>query len=464
MHFPPKLLLGMILGVALGGVVVAADTAANIESVLQDMLVRGGQFPPERLLALGPEGFSAVLDRIFPETATVEEVEVADDVVTGLIAELGDENFQTREAATERLRALGPGARRAVMRAAQSADAEVSYRAVRVLRGWEQRRTEDMTRYVAAMAVVLPKVADAPRLEELARRVRAVLDLGVPYGGKQQILRESIASLYRAKDNRYLNPLRPLLDHANAKVAVFCVQQVGYAIINVNRVVSVDARTGRVLSTSRSASVVPDMPPPWVPQILLAALESSDADVLLAAVSAVPRRAPSDMLVELRPRLTKAFGRENETLKLRACVPLIALFDDDDAIDFMLIQATQKDNPTRRNEAVNLWPQFETPARPVPAKLLAGLTPLLKANEQPFSRQRAATILGGYAGGEVIAALVPLVADNYQPLAAEARRRLLQQPDKKAVRAALEAAAADKGNTSLQTAARQLLEQIDRPS
>ena len=98
--------------------------------------------------------------------------------------------------------------------------------------------------------------------------------------------------------------------------------------------------------------------------------------------------------------------------------PLVALFDDADAIDFLLEQATQKANPSRRNEAINLWPQFDVPTRPVPRKLLAGLTPLLKSNEQAYSRQRAATILGGYAGPEVIAALAPYIADNYAPVAA----------------------------------------------
>ena len=104
--------MAIIVAAAGSGRVFAADAPANIDSVLQDMLVRGAQFPPEKLLALGPEGFSAVLDRIFPETATIEEVDVADEVVDGLIADLGAENFQTREAASERLARLGPGGAR----------------------------------------------------------------------------------------------------------------------------------------------------------------------------------------------------------------------------------------------------------------------------------------------------------------------------------------------------------------
>jgi hypothetical protein len=63
----------------------------------------------------------------------VDSAKQADLKLDRLIADLGSQDYRTREAATRQLIAFGPGAIEAVSKAAQTQDLEVSYRAVRIL-------------------------------------------------------------------------------------------------------------------------------------------------------------------------------------------------------------------------------------------------------------------------------------------------------------------------------------------
>jgi HEAT repeat protein len=437
----------------------AEERPIRVDSLLAEMQERGAQFPVEKLVRAGPETFGAVFDWLFPETAEVKELDLPDEFVGELIDGLGSENYQTREAATRRLRDLGPGAQRAVMRAVRSHDPEVSWRAVRVLRSWEDERRDDMSRFVPAMTVCLANVDQPSQLEEIARRTRAMLDLGLPAGGKQQILREMIVALCRTRDDRYLNDLRPLLEHTNSRVSTFVVQSISAGIARLGG--TMISSTSRVVAVNRTLATTGDNDsPPYLPRLLLEALDSKRSDVQLAAVSAVPRRIPDELRDELRQRLTALRESDNATIKLRVCRPLIALYDDEGALDYVLEQALDANNRSRQFEAIGLLVSPEPPSKPIPKKMLETMQTLLKQTSLAHGRATVVSVLGGYAGEDIIAALVPLLVDNYQPVQQIAAQRLTQQPDKKALRKALEAAAGDQGNSQLKRQAEQILEQM----
>ncbi len=431
-----------------------------LESLMQEMAARGASFSPERLSALGPAGLKAVLDSVFPETAPIEEAEPDDAVIAGLLKEMRDDQYQVREAATERLLKLGPSARKTALRLAQQSDAEVSWRAIRVLRAWDDQRRDDMARYAAAMTVCLAQISDPPRLEILADRVRRVLELGAPSGGKANIMRDMVRALYAAKDDRWLDPLAPIFKKAVNRADQVLIQWLYQAMAreaaagrsDVNRVAAVE------IAAARGGSSTEPPQPVFVPRLLIAALESDQSSVQLIALQAVPARPEGPNVPALRERLEALFGGTNETAKLRAARPLIVAFGHAEAYDYLLEQAAQRENAARRQEALSLMAQLGPGRGPLPAKAAAVLPGLLKQQELGHARVMVAGILGSHTGKEVLDALIPALADNYQPLAQEAERRLLQYPDKDELLKALDRAVGE--NQRLKDAAGRIREQL----
>jgi HEAT repeat protein len=420
----------------------AQPARQKVEQTLDDMAARGSQFPPERLMALGPEGFAAVFDWLLPETADAKPAEVPDDVARELIARLGDENYQVREAATRQLHQLGPGAQAAVLRAAASQDADVSWRAVRVLRSWEDARNQDVGRYVPAMSACLAQLRDPQRLTEIARRVQRTLELSPPRGhSRDQIVRACIAALTRADDDRFLDPLRPLLDHQNARVGLLIVQAMSMALRE---------------QTSGTC-----------PKLLLAALESPRSEIVQAAVDALPNCAKSPHAAEVRRRLTAAFEGPNERLKMRACRALLCIFDDPAALEHLLEQAGQTQDRQRQYEAIGILADPRNRGKPAGPKLVKTLTDLIGRNDLGHMRVTLTTALGNYKGDDVLRALAGLLADNYQPVRDAAANRLREHDDRPAVLRALDAtiqASKDGKNQALERQAEQLLGELKQPS
>lgn len=465
-HFRLALLAPALVVASLGGAAGGAESAPSgpppssavpaaaeapltrqaLESLMQEMAARGANFPPERLSALGPSGLRAVLDYVFPETAPVDEAEPDDATITRLLAEMRDDQYQTREAATERLLKLGPAARKTAMRLAQQSDAEVSWRAIRVLRAWDDQRRDDMARYSAALTVCFAQINDPPRLELLVDRMRRVLELGVPAGGKANIMRDMLRTLYMAKDDRWLDPLSPVFKKAGNRSEQLLVQW-------LNQAMAREAGAGRSDGNRAAATVeiavargVPSSDPPatvFVPRLLIAALESDQAQVQLAAIQGVPARPEGPNLAALRERLEALFASTNETIKLRAARPLIVAFGHADAYDYLIDQAVQRENASRRQESLSIMAQLGAKRGPLPAKAAAALPKMLKEQELGHARVMVAGILGSHTGKEVLDALIPALADNYQPLAQEAERRLSQYPNKEELLKALDQAASE---------------------
>ena len=441
----------------------AADGALSrqaLESLMEEMAARGASFSPERLSALGPAGLKAVLDCVFPETSPVEEDEPDDAMIAGLLEEMRDDQYQIREAATERLLKLGPAARKTALRLAQQSDAEVSWRAIRVLRAWDDQRRDDMTRYSSALTVCFAQISDPPRLEILADRARRVLALGAPSGGKANIMRDMVRTLYTAKDDRWLDPLAPVFKKAVNRADQVLIQWLFQAMareaagrLDVNRAVA----AVEIAAARGNASTEPPAPV-FVPRLLIAALQSDQSQVQLVALQAVPVRPEGPNVPALRERLEAMFAGANDTVKLRAARPLIAAYGHAEAYDYLLEQAAQRENAGRRQEALSMMAQLGPNRGPLPAKAAAVLPELLKQQELGHARVMAAGILGSHTGKVVLDALIPALADNYQPLAQEAERRLMQYPDKAELLAALDRAAGE--NQRLKDAAGRIGEHL----
>lgn len=433
-----------------------------VESLMQEMAARGASFPPERLSALGSAGLKAVLDCVFPETAPVEEAEPDDATIAGLLEEMSDDQYQTREAATERLLKLGPAARKTAMWLAQQADAEVSWRATRVLRAWDDQRRDDMTRYSAALNVCFLQINDPPRLEILADRVRRVLEMGAPVGGKGNIMRDMVRTLYLAKDDRWLDPLAPVFKKAVNRADQSLIQWLNQAMAREAGAGRSDASRAVAaveIAAARGGSAAEATAPVFVPRLFVAALDSDQSQVQIAAIQGVPARPEGPNVPALRTRLEALFAGTNETVKMRAARPLIIVFGNTEAYDYLIEQAAQRENAGRRNESLSVLAQLGPNRGPLPAKAAAVFPELLKQQELGHMRVMVAGILGSHTGKEVLESLIPALADNYQPLAQEAERRLSQYPNKRELLDALDRAGAN--NQRLKDAVGRIRENIN---
>ena len=75
---------------------------------------------------------------------------------------------------------MGPVVKPVLLEAVRSADAEISWRATRLLRRWEAENNRDGSKHAAAFAAYVRAIGDQPRLEELARRAKIALEAGMP--------------------------------------------------------------------------------------------------------------------------------------------------------------------------------------------------------------------------------------------------------------------------------------------
>jgi HEAT repeat protein len=414
--------------------VEALPPPERIGPILAEMADRGTQFRAEKLHAMGLEGLSAVLDWFLPGTAEPKVIETPDARVAELIAQLGDESSRVREAATRKLYHLGIAAQPALVAATRSGDAEIGFRAVRILRAWEAERNQDVNRYTTGLNVYLTGISDGPRLQELARRSKMVLDAGLPTPhGRQQVVRSCIAALVRAGKDEYTDGLRPFVKHGNAQVATLVVQAV-------------------------AAGMPADGP---CPAILLDALESKEQQVVSLALNYVTAAPSTPRADELKERLRGILKGNDENLKLQACRPLIGQFGDDEALDYIrkLLDGPKQDLG-RKYQAISALGDPRRVGKPPHPKVLEMLVSLIKSNETNL-RQQAVNALANNGGEDVVRVLIPLLGDPSSSVSRAASRGLQNQPDRKMVRQLLDAAAKDHENEKVKQQAATLVKQLD---
>jgi len=404
---------------------------AEIRAILADMAAQGTQFRPEKLHALGLSGLSAVLDWLLPETAAPKEPPVSDEAVAELIAQLGDASFGVREAATEKFDRLGSSVRAPLREAAHSTDAEIRWRATRILRRWQSERTADRSGYVDAFAAYAALVNDEERVAELARRCRLVFDDHMPDGAKQSIVRHCLLAVARSGKDQYVYVLKPLLGHDDVRVAVFVTEVMGSGAGG-----------------------------PYYPGLLLDAIQAGRTDIVTTALQARANCANSPRAAEVKEALVAIFQREDEPLKFLSCAPLMRGFQYPQAVDYLLSQAAG-DDLGRKMRAIAILGDSCNEGKAASPKLLQTLGPLLNSDDYNLRRATCST-LAIYSGEEVIKSLVPLLADRVSIVRQEVSRRLLAQPDKQTLRRVLTAAAeSDDSDEQVRAQAEALLEKLE---
>jgi len=421
------------MGAAVAGAVLAAATGARGQtadpemlSILADMVSQQNAFRPERLHALGLDGLRAVLDEVLPETAEPAELTANSDEIAKRIEQLGDANYQTRRAATEKLVRLGRAVEPQLVEAARRPDPEISWRARRILRHWEKRQTEDKSRYLPALAVYAAGIDDEPRLREILRRTQLALKSGLRESSRQQVLRQCIVPLARAGKDEYLEPFVPLLKDADVQVAVLVVGAVGEG-----------SRGGRF------------------PDLLVEALRSDRPEVATAAVYQVRASTDESRREELEPLLLETFRRSNDALKLQAATVLLHKYDSAEGRDYLLERAEGADR-NARYQALSALATTDNSGKEIDKRVLEVLRRQIRSKEST-TRRLAARALARYRGDEVLTSLVPLLADEQRSTAAYVRQMLLGYPDKEALRKRLKAASEDHGDEKLRAAAGELL-------
>jgi len=404
-----------VVAVAISRGAWAQPPPARLAPILKDMTQQGAQFSADELHQMGLEGLRMLLDWLFPETAKPQTMQPPSKLVLELISQLGDDSFRLRDEAAEKLYQLGSAAHAALLNATQSDDAEVRWRATRILRRWQIEREQDMGRYGPALAVYLSAIKDKQRLDELVARVRMVLEHcnGPPIGGKATVIAQCLNALMAPENEAFAAQLKPLLEHRSPQVAVYLI----------NMVASYGSRHQHC------------------PPLLLDALDSARPEVLSAAIGAAGHLPLGNRSEEVRQRLRRLFQGQEETIKFQASRVLWARFDDREALDHILAQVNRSGNEDvgRRYEAISLLRDTRNRDKKLDAETVKKFLDLMDPKDQNL-RLMVAETLSWYGGEEVIRALIPMMADTYQPIAQMARRKLLEHSDKQMVRRLLAAA------------------------
>lgn len=415
----------------LGAAMACAGTDdAEILSILDDMAAEGDQFRTERLHELGLPGLCALLDRLLPDTADPGRANESRGRVARLVQQLGDEAYAARQSAAEEVFRLGPVVKPVLLEAVRSADAEISWRATRILRRWEAENNRDGSKHAAAFAAYVRAIDDQPRLEELARRAKIALVAGMPDDSRRELLLHCMSAVARSGEDRYCNVLEPLLRHEDVRVAVLVTETLG----------------------SESGDR-------YCPAVVVRALEADRPEVVAAAIKCVSNCQDASRRGEVERLLIAVFRGDNQQLKFLASLPLLQDFTYREAVDYLLGQVRSGDEE-HREAALGLIGDSRNFGVPVSPEILAALRPMLRADSDR-TRLTALRTLSIYAGEEVVKSLIPLLDDPNASLATEVGYRLQHQTDKAMLRRLLDSAAKNDPNEKIRRRAAAIVETLD---
>ena len=419
--------------VAIGVMSVIPDVrgADPIDEQLALMAERNSSYDPAPLHALGVAGLSGVLDRVFPETAGGVARPSTQAEAQQWIAELADDEFARRQAATEALAASGWPHRHLVEAAAKSNDAEVRQRAKRILADWAPRSRAQWRRHGYGFGIYVQSIKDRERTETLARRMLALLERGAPKHGEDALPKACLIVIGESGHEECCEILRPLLKHPETEVAVLVTQCIG---------------SGRN--------------PRFFPALLLEALGSERDEVASAALDWSTSCWDDKRRPEVYKAIRKVFLARSEPLKFQSCFALMHDYQDPEAFAYLLEQ-TQCGDRQRAYTAVGWVGDACNYHRTATPELLEKLSPYLVSKDDEL-RRRAAGSLGIYGGVEVVRRLVPMLGDSENIIVMEAAAHLLGQKDKTIVRAELQRAVKEHPDKEVRIRAEDLLGKLDR--
>lgn len=417
----PRAAICFLTGLLLGAAAHADEQPLDLERALADR---------RELHQRGVEGLKEVLDRLFPDTKPLPGPPVEAKTVAELVRQLGDDSFQVREQATARLLAVGRSHRDLVKQATRSDDPEVKQRAQQILDTWDALRPSDLAKHRGPFGKYLEEIKDRDRLDLLVGRLVVALSGEMPEEARRHLLLEMVATAARTADDRYTDPLRPLLAHRDVRVAGFVVQTVG-GFKNNND---------------------------FFPRLLLDALDNDREDVVDAVISWTPNCSDPARAPELQRRLKRIFAGDNEALKFRVSFPLMHSWNDAEAYRYLLQQTHSADAERARTATYWVGDACHS-GKKASSELLEKLGPLLKSTDTEL-RRAAAYALGTYSGEEVVKLLLPALADAEEIIVAEASRRLLDQSDKAMLKRLLQDAARNHADAKVRTRAGELADKV----
>jgi hypothetical protein len=196
--------------------------------------------------------------------------------------------------------------------------------------------------------------------------------------------------------------LRPLIKHADPKVATLVTETVGAYKIE---------RT-------------------FVPQLMIDALKDERAVVVEAALRFILGSDDPKRREPLRLALRELLEKGEEQLKFQACLPLMRDYNDADAWLYVLDQAASGDS-NRLRTAINWIADTKNCGQNPPAKLAEKLQ-VLAASENAETRRAVA--LAAFSGEAVVQRLLVLLADSESTVSRQAEASLIAQPDHALVR------------------------------
>jgi len=415
------------------GAGVARGQALDLKTIelLREMAEAGPDFEAEPLHAMGVQGVGAVLDRLLPDAAGATLDGDVRRSVDRLIAQLGDASYRQREAATEALLELGPAIRPVVLDAVHSDDAEIGWRARRILRQWQRQGHGDDQRMIEAFAVYLREVDDPACLEEIARRTLAAMSGPPSSGPRWKLLNQCLTAIGRSGDDRLVGRLGPLLEHDDVRVAVRVVEMIA-------------AGSG----------------PGYFPELLLEAMRSERTPVVAAAVEAAALCQDEQRRDEVQRRLVEVFKRGDEGLRSLCALPLARDFGYGPAEEHLLGELNHED-PERRDRVLRWIGDPANLGRPASDRLIEALRPLLGHADYGVRRE-ACRALAMYGGENVVRALIPLLGDPNASFANHVAYRLDHQRDKAMLRRLLGEAAENHPDEKVRAKAAMTIEMLDR--
>jgi len=423
-------LMGVWLGLGAG---VARGQALDLKTIelMQEMAEAGPDFKAEPLHAMGVRGVGAVLDRLLPDAAGATLHGEARRSVDRLIAQLGDASYRQREAATGALLRLGPAIRPVVVAAVDHDDAEIGWRARRILRQWQREGHGGDQRMIEAFAVYLREVDDPACLEEIARRTVAAMSGPPASGPRWKLLNQCLTAIGRSGDDRLVGRLAPLLEHDDVRVAVRVVEMLA-------------AGSG----------------PGYFPELLFDAMRSGRTPVVAAAVDAAALCQDEKRREQVERRLVEVFERGEEGLRSFCALPLARDFGYGPAEDHLLGELNHGD-PERRDRVLRWIGDPANLGRPASDKLAEALKPLLGHADYGVRRE-ACKALAMYGGENVVRALIPLLGDSNASFANQVAYRLDHQRDKAMLRRLLGEAANNHPDEKVRAKAAMTLKMLDR--
>ncbi len=438
-YFPAPLCLCVRFYLVLIFVASSLSHAAEADPVKIALLVdgmasRGSGFDATELHALGADGLTGVLDYLLPETAAPRAPVQGppEEEIRRLILRLDADDFRVREAATEELIARGRGQRTLVEDAAQSKLLEIRLRAERVLASWESRPTTRLNDYLGGYWAYVEGLTDPESLTILAQRTAKAMEGGMPELDRKHLLRLCIAGVAHGHHEASCDVLRPLVRNSDAQIAVFVTEVIGQYKID----------------------------PKFVPQLLVDAITDERPAVAEMGVWYILGGQDEKRRTAVLRALRQVFLANNESLKFKACLPLMRDFQDAEAWLYVIEQVASSD-ADRVRTAFNWIGDTKNCGKVPDEKLMAGMRKIFAAGTAE-QRRAAVQALGTFTGEATVGLLIGLLGDPDTAVSQQTNSCLRSQPDRQLVAKLLETTVAKTGDKIVQSRARDLMTSLRR--